>query len=152
MDYIKWIRSKIGNEMIFLNFAGAIITNEQGNLLLQRRRDKDAWGFPGGAMELGESAEETAIREIKEETGLIISIQNLIGIYTKYFDEYPNGDKAQTIVFCYRGQVIGGNLIASNEESIELKYFNPTEMPELFNLQHKDAFYDFINNQVGVCR
>ncbi|WP_237391666.1 NUDIX domain-containing protein [Paenibacillus dendrobii] len=35
--------------MIILNFSGAIITNEKGQILLQRRRDKDAWGFPGGA-------------------------------------------------------------------------------------------------------
>ncbi|MDQ0170542.1 8-oxo-dGTP pyrophosphatase MutT (NUDIX family) [Paenibacillus tundrae] len=51
MDYIKWIRSKVGTEMIILNFAGAIVLNEEGQILLQRRRDKNAWGFPGGAME-----------------------------------------------------------------------------------------------------
>ncbi|CAM3718823.1 NUDIX domain-containing protein [Marinicrinis lubricantis] len=66
MDYISWIRSRVGHNRIFLNFAGAIIANEAGEVLLQRRRDKGAWGFPGGAMELGESAEETAIREVLE--------------------------------------------------------------------------------------
>jgi mutator protein MutT len=152
MDYIKWIRSKIGTEMIFLNFSGAIIKNEHGKILLQRRQDRNVWGFPGGAMELGESAEETARREVEEETGLIIAINSLIGVYTKYFDEYPNGDKAQTISLFFSGQISGGRLIASNEESIELKFFNPDEIPELFNQQHIDAYNDFINNRSGVYR
>lgn len=152
MDYIKWIRSKVGSEMIILNFAGAIIVNEAGQILLQRRRDKNAWGFPGGAMELGESAEETAIREVKEETGLTIFIEKLIGVYTKYFDKYSNGDRAQTISFFYQGCISNGELISSNEESIELKFFNPDEMPDLFNQQHTDAFNDFRAQKVGVFR
>ena len=152
MDYIKWIRFKVGKDMIILNFSGAIIENDKQEILLQRRRDRNAWGFPGGAMELGESAVETAVREIKEETGLIISIGELVGIYTKYFDEYPNGDKAQTIAFMYHGKVIGGQLAACNEESLELEFFHPDFMPDLFNQQHKDAFDDFKNNRIGVTR
>ncbi|WMT39724.1 NUDIX hydrolase [Paenibacillus sp. D2_2] len=152
MDYIKWIRSKVGSEMIILNFAGAIITNEEGQILLQRRRDKDAWGFPGGAMEIGESADETAKREVEEETGLRINIEELIGIYSKYFDEYPNGDQSQTIAFVYKGNISGGEIIKENEESIELKFFNKDEVPELFNQQHNDAFNDFVNKRTGVYR
>ncbi|WP_152393055.1 NUDIX hydrolase [Paenibacillus guangzhouensis] len=152
MDYIKWIRSKVGNEMIILNFAGAIVTNEEGQILLQRRRDKNAWGFPGGAMEIGESADETAKREVEEETGLRINIEELIGIYSKYFDEYPNGDQAQTIAFVYKGNISGGEIIKENEESIELKFFNKDEVPELFNQQHNDAFNDFVNKRTGVYR
>ncbi|MDR0271599.1 NUDIX hydrolase [Paenibacillus sp.] len=152
MDYIKWIRSKVGSEMIILNFAGVIITNKEGQILLQRRRDKDAWGFPGGAMKIGESADETAKREVEEETGLKINIEALIGIYTKYFDEYANGDQAQTIAFFYKGNISGGEIVKENEESIELKFFNKDEVPELFNQQHHDAFNDFVNKKTGVYR
>lgn len=88
LDYIRFIREKLGPERIFLNFAGGLICNEEGEVLLQKRGDRNAWGFPGGAMELGESAEETAIREIYEETGLMVTVEHLIGVYTKYYDEY----------------------------------------------------------------
>lgn len=103
-------------------------------------------------MELGESAEETAIREVQEETGLMILIDKFIGVYTKYFDKYPNGDQAQTITFFYQASISNGELIRSNDESVELKFFNVDEVPELFNQQHADAFSDFMAQRIEVSR
>lgn len=65
-------------------------------------------GISGGAMEIGESAAETAIREIKEETGYDVEINELIGVYTKYFQTYPNGDRAQSIVIFFSCLIVGG--------------------------------------------
>lgn len=151
-DYIKWIRSKVGHDTIFLNFVGGVIRDREGRVLLQRRADKNKWGFPGGAMELGESASKTAIREIKEETGLDVEVSELIGVYTAYFDEYPNGDRAQTIAIFLEFSVIGGQIIESNEETLELRYFALTDFPDLVNQQHMDAFDDIKNGRYGVLR
>ncbi len=151
-NYIKFIRSKVGNELIFLNFVGGCIRNEFGEILLQKRSDKNKWGFPGGAIELGESAEEAAKREIKEETGLEVTVKNLIGIYTKYFDKYPKGDKAQTIAIFLEMEIVGGELSASDEETLDLKFFELSNVPELVNKQHEDAFKDIKNNCYGVLR
>lgn len=151
-NYIKWIRSKVGHEMIILNFVGGCIRNEKGEILLQRRSDKNEWGFPGGAIEIGESAKDTVIREIKEETGLDVIPQELIGIYTGYFDEYPNGDKAQVISIFFDLKIVGGCLDEMNNESIELKYFSENDFPRLVNKQHEDALLDIINKSYGVCR
>lgn len=151
-DYIKWIRSKVGHDTIFLNFVGGVIWDQKGRVLLQRRADKNKWGFPGGAMELGESASEAAIREIKEETGLDVEVSKLIGIYTDYYDEYPNGDRAQTIAIFLEFNVTGGQIIESNEETLELRFFALNKFPELVNQQHMDAFEDIKNGKYGVLR
>lgn len=151
-DYIHFIREKVGSELIFLNFAGGIICNEEGEVLLQKRGDRNAWGFPGGAMELGESAEETAIREIYEETGIKVTVEHLIGVYTKYFDEYPNGDQAQTIVVVFQCKPVGGSLKADGKETLELKYFPVDEFPPLFVKQHEDAWEDWLTNKKGCFR
>ncbi len=152
-DYIRFIRSKVGHEKIFLNFACGVVRDDEGRILLQNRsKDSFVWGFPGGAMELGESAEEAAIREVKEETGLNVRIENLIGIYTKYFDRYPSGDTAQTIACFFRMTIVSGALQIDNKETHGLRFYSFEEAPLLYNEQHRDVFIDVRNGAVGVCR
>jgi len=152
-DYIKWIRNRVGHDQIFLNFAGACITNDEGKILLQKRAASgDVWGFPGGALDLGESAEEAVIREVREETGLSVEVDSLIGVYTKYFGVYSNGDEAQTILFFFRCSVVGGDLNVDREETFDLAFFDPGDAPELFNQQHRDMLADYVAQKRGVFR
>lgn len=151
-DYIKWIRDKAGQDLIFLNFAGGIVCNERNEILLQRRGDSNSWGLPGGAVELGESAEEAAIREIYEETGLEVEVEHLSGVYTKYFHHYSNGDKAQCITFFFQCRPLQGELVPDGKETLELRYFPKDKLPPLFSKQHKDAIDDWLSGNIGVCR
>lgn len=156
-NYINWIRQKIGHEMVILTFSGGILTNDKSEILMQKRSDKNAWGLPGGTIELGESAADTLRREFKEETGLNVKVNHLLGIYSKYFDSYPNGDKAQTITVLYE---VSKNemeqvLDVSNRETLDLEYFSFEKIlneVEIVNQQHKDMIKDYINNQFPVNR
>ena len=141
-DYINWIRGKVGHEKIIIVYAGGCIFNENGEVLLQKRADCNKWGFPGGAIELGETPEMAAKREVKEETGLEIEVQKLIGIYTDSDVVYPNGDKAHSICICYEMSVVGGELSCDENETLELKYFSLDDMPELFCKQHEELLRD----------
>ncbi|WBW94938.1 NUDIX hydrolase [Oceanirhabdus sp. W0125-5] len=150
-DYIKWIRSKVGHETIILNFSGACITNERGEILLQKRSDKEElWGFPGGALEIGESIEEAMIREVKEETGLDVNVEYLIGVYSKYFSKYPNGDSAQSIVYFFKCNVASGDLVIDNKETFDLRFFDKNNIPKLFIQQHTDMLNDYLQDRKGV--
>lgn len=145
-NYIKWIREKVGHECIFLNFAGACIKNNKGEILLQERADKKGWGFLGGAIEIGESLKEAVIREVKEESGFDIKVDKLLGVYSKYVDSYPNGDKAQTITVFFKCSIIN---IKQDEfdknETKRLKFYDINNIPKLFNQQHRDALKDLLN-------
>lgn len=149
-DYIRYLRGKVGDDLIFLNFAGGIVYNERNEILLQKRGDRNEWGFPGGAMELGESLEETAKREILEETGVNVAVEYLIGVYSKYFGEFPNGDTAQTITHFFQCEPIDGELIADGSETLDLKFFSIDKVPKLFTKQHEDALEDWLSNRKAV--
>lgn len=133
MDYVSWIRSKVGHEKIFLNFAAGILPNQEGRILLQKRADKKVWDFPGGIMELGESALETVTREFYEETGLRVEATRLIGVYTNYEESYPNGDVAQVVGVVYEVCAEQPEQAQSfhNSETLALDFFSYEECQQL---------------------
>lgn len=144
-EWISRLRSRIGTELTFVNSAGAWIEDELGRVLLQRRqRDGEVWGFPGGIMDLGEAAHETAIREVKEETGLDVEVVSLLGVYTKYFETLDNGDQCQCVSFMYHMRPIGGALTVDNVETFELRFFEKHAMPQLHSEQHRQFASDAI--------
>ena len=135
--------------------CGAILcreTEELPQVLLIRHKNGGHWGFPKGHVEDRETEEETARREIWEETGLEVEPEGLIGVYTDYYDEYPGGDKAQAILFFFALKVVGGTLSEGDSEILELKWFAPEHIPPLVNCQHEDAWRDARENRRGVVR
>lgn len=152
-DYIRWIRDRLGHEPIILNFSGACIANDAGEILLQKRKpDQNIWGIPGGALEYGESAMEALHREVKEETGLEVVIEYPIGVYTKYFMEYENGDIAQIIAYFFKCSIRGGALRIDNRETYALEYFNRNSLPPLFNRQQQEMLQDYFQDRKWVFR
>lgn len=151
-NYIRWLREKVGHEKIMLTFAGGCVVNEAGQVLLQKRGDSGLWGFPGGAIELGESPEAAAIREAREETGLEVAVGDLIGIYTDCQMSYPNGDQAHSICIAYELRQTGGTLGSDDPETAALRWFSLEEEPALFCRQHQALWEDLKQGNRGVTR
>jgi ADP-ribose pyrophosphatase YjhB (NUDIX family) len=112
--------------------ASAVITNQQGRILLVRRTDSGNWALPGGAMDLGESIADCAVREVREETGLEVEVTGLIGIYTdpRHVIAYTDGEVRQQFNVCLTGRVLGGTL-AGSDESTALAYIAPSQLNDL---------------------
>lgn len=130
-DYIRDLRKKIGKQPIILVGTTILISNDEGKMLFQHRTDSEDWGLPGGAMELGESIEETAHRELYEETGLKADNLELVDVFSgeEFFYKYPNGDETYNVIFLFEPTNITGNMKINDNESIELKYYFPEEVP-----------------------
>ena len=116
--------------------AAAIIVNNNGQILMQRRADKDIWGLPGGCQELGERFEDTIIREVKEETNLDVKEEDLIIISivsgNSRRNSYPNGDVVINNTVLYLINNYSGTL-TWNEESKDMKFFDIDNLPDKQN-------------------
>jgi ADP-ribose pyrophosphatase YjhB (NUDIX family) len=112
--------------------GSAIVTDEYGRILLQRRADSGNWALPGGIMDIGETLEQCVIREVQEETGLDIEITGLVGIYTDptHVIAYSDGEVRQQFNITYTGRVIGGRLTTS-AESTDVRFVDPTDLDRL---------------------
>nr|WP_281374964.1 NUDIX domain-containing protein [Lactovum miscens] len=147
VDYISWIRSKVGHDKIILNFVVALIRNKQGKILMQKRVDSGLWGFPGGCIEIGESFEKALRREVFEETQIQdFEIVTQLGAYNWLNLTYPNGDIAQPIDIWYvcnfNGEV---DLTYKDEETSELRWVNFSKLDvELFNKNFAIAIEDYL--------
>jgi ADP-ribose pyrophosphatase YjhB (NUDIX family) len=112
--------------------ASAVVTDEQGRILLHRRSDNDRWSLPGGAMALGESIAGCAVRETLEETGLEVAVTGIVGTYSNpgHVFAYDDGEVRQEFSVCFAARVVGGEPRVS-EESTEVAWLRPEEIAGL---------------------
>ena len=131
--------------------ASAVIFNSFGHVLLQKRADIGWWGLPGGKLEIGENFQNCIVREVKEETNLLVDPKKLIKVYSDLSDytaiEYPDGKLVQYITALFLCEKISGYLSLSNE-STDIGYYDSNHFPSktLFSAKLR------VNNTQAFCR
>jgi 8-oxo-dGTP pyrophosphatase MutT (NUDIX family) len=113
--------------------VNVVVTNDGGDILMIRRTDNDNWAVPGGAVDLGESLRQAAVRETKEETGIDCEITGLVGIYSdpKHVIHYTSNDEVrQEFSILLTARPIGGQPTPSDESS-EVHWVNPEDAESL---------------------
>jgi len=119
--------------------AGTIFTIDDRVVLLRRGVEPSIgkWVFPGGYVDRGESVQDAAVRETKEECDLDVKLRSLLDVYS-----YP---RSPNVIVVYAAEVIGGELKA-RDESVEAQKFIASEIPwqELGFPSTRDALMDYI--------
>ncbi len=129
------IRKLIGSRSLIIAGSTVLVLNEFNELLLQHRSDTREWGLPGGAMEPGESLEQTASRELFEETGLKAEEFKFIDVLSgkELYFKYPNGDEVYNVISVYQAVNTYGKFAIDDGESLELKYFPLSGLPSFID-------------------
>ena len=133
MSYIMNLRKYIGHKPLIGLGATTLVFNDKNELLLNLRTDTNTWGIPGGSMELYETIEETAIRELKEEAGISASKLELVTVLSgkEYYFEYPNGDKMCTVIVLFKISNYTGKIKVNDHESKKLQFFDLNNLPNM---------------------
>lgn len=146
MSYIMDLRKHIGHDPIIGIGATTMVFNDKKEILLNLRSDTNTWGIPGGSMELYEDIKETAIRELREETGITAENLELVDVLSgkDYYFEYPNGDKMCTVIILFKVLNYSGEIKVSDNESKELRFFSLNSLPQMES--RAQAIIDKIKN------
>ena len=112
--------------------AAAVALIDDDKVLMLKRKDNKKWTLPGGTLDFGESLTNCAIREVMEETGFDISIQDVVGTYTDgdVRIEYSDGEVRQEFTIVYLGKINGG-IVKLDDESSENKRISLGEVQTL---------------------
>lgn len=133
MGYVRELRDLVGHRPLLLAAAGVVVRDDSGRWLLQRRADDGLWGLIGGAVEPGESFEDAARRELREESDLRVESLRLLDVYSgpEFRLTYPNGDQAYVVGVTFEAVNVEGSPVADGVEGLELGWFHPERLPAL---------------------
>lgn len=116
----------------------------ENKILLTKREDFETWILPSGGVEEGESIAQAAIRETKEETGLDVELQKLVGIYSRM------GNMSPVHAVLFIAKPIGGEIKCQEGETIAVEWFAFDKIPSPLSVGHKKRIEDAIAGISGV--
>ena len=123
-DYVAYLREKVGHSPILIAHSALVVLNDANEILIEIRGDDGNQDIPGGGLELNETFEEAAVRELQEETGIIADSLELLHIYSgpiTYY-KYANGDEIYGADAIYIVKNYHGELSPQAQEVKELRF------------------------------
>ena len=143
------LREVVGHRTLLQVGASVIVEDGEGRILLQLRSDNHCWGYAGGSVELDEDVEETAKRELYEETGLVADSLELFGVFSgkDMHYTYPNGDDVSNIDIVYLCKSFSGTLRRQESEVDDLKFFEVSEIPKNISSPVRKALEKWIGTK-----
>jgi ADP-ribose pyrophosphatase YjhB (NUDIX family) len=132
--HIGRLRAAVGHDLLLVPSVSVLPVDAAGRVLLVRHvGHEDGWAVLGGAVELGESPAETAIREAREEIGTEIRLVGLIDVLggRDYEVTYPNGDRTAYVTAVYEAEIVSGIPAIADGELSAVAWFSLAELTSL---------------------
>jgi 8-oxo-dGTP pyrophosphatase MutT (NUDIX family) len=141
--HLRELRAVVGPRLLLLPGVAAIVRDTSQRVLFVHRADDGRWGLPAGAIDPGESPVQAIVREVHEETGLVVRPTRVAGVFggAGFRHEYPNSDEVEWTVTVFDCEAVGGELVPQDGEALELRYFAPEAAPTL-QLPYPRSLFD----------
>jgi 8-oxo-dGTP pyrophosphatase MutT (NUDIX family) len=122
--YLKELRSRIGSSLALLPAVAAVVRDSAGRVLVQRRADTGDEELPAGMIDPGESPAQAVVREVHEETGLLVRPVRLLAVLggADFRFTYPNGDISEYTVAFFECTAVGGTLTPRDGEAHSARF------------------------------
>lgn len=147
MSYIMDLRKIVGSRPLIMTGACVILLDKNNRILLQLRKDNNCWGLAGGSLEIGETLEEVAKRELYEETGLVAKKLKLFNVFSgkEFYYKYPNGDEVYNVIAAYVCTDFEGEIKMDENEVQDLRFFHLGELPTNISPPDMPIIQEYIN-------
>ncbi|MEV6586981.1 NUDIX hydrolase [Streptomyces acidicola] len=130
-DFIRELRTSVGHQLLWLPGVTAIVFDDEGRVLLNRRSDTGKWAVIGGIPDPGEQPAACAVREVFEETGVQCVAERVVVVQALGPVRYDNEDVCQYMDTTFRCRAVGGEACVNDDESLEVDWFEVAALPEL---------------------
>ena len=142
-QYMRTLRAHLGTQLVMSPSVAAIIRNEAEKILFLVRADNGLWDLPGGAVDPGETPTQAIVREVREETGLVVEPTAVAGVFggADFRLTYGNGDIVEYTVIVFECRIVGGELGGLDDETAELHFIGAAERPPLAS-KFPDALFE----------
>ncbi|MFN8495509.1 MAG: NUDIX domain-containing protein [Caldilineaceae bacterium] len=132
-DYLQHLRAKVGHDLLLTTSVTIVVYDEANRILAIRHAEGNVWVLPGGGVEPFESLADAAVREMWEETGLLVEPVRLLGVYggSEFQITYRNGDQVSYQMMVFEARVVGGEWRVNGEETKAIAYLSQAELAGL---------------------
>jgi ADP-ribose pyrophosphatase YjhB (NUDIX family) len=151
-DYVRRLRAALGTEPLILVGSSVVVLDEAGRILLIERSDTGDWGLPGGLTDPGEALEDTARREVFEETGVKLEQLTLLGVFSgpEFHYRYPHGDEIHNVTAAYVAHVPAGTIARPDlQEARRAEFFELDAIPAAFLPPERPIVEEYLRSLRG---
>ena len=130
--FILNLRRKIGHDLLHLIGVSGVVTNGRGEVLLVKSKDHGQWMPIGGMVEVGEEPADAIVREVREETGVAVTVDRLAGVFDGPRVTYGNGDQTHYVTVVFRCTAAADAVArVADEENSDARFCPPDQLPAM---------------------
>jgi ADP-ribose pyrophosphatase YjhB (NUDIX family) len=141
-QFVLDLRASIGHRPLPLPSVTAVVLDDAERVLLVQRADNGRWALVTGCLEPGEQPAAGAVREVEEETAVLVAAERIVSVSALPLTACPNGDEVYWLDVTFRCRVVGGEARVNDDESVDVGWFELSDLPPSLPDRHHRCLQD----------